>query len=102
MDPGPASKTQSGRIVKAPLRFSPERPVGGFEDDFDSEDYEDAPESPSESGEPVDGSDEDPDYEPGMRSNSEGETDEERESSDEADDDVRSDDTDAEDSADAQ
>jgi hypothetical protein len=102
MDRGPALRTCSGRIVKAPARFSPERPVGGFEDDFDSEDYEDAPESPSESGEPADGSDEDPDYEPGMRSSSEGETDEERESSDEADDDGRSEDWDAEDHADAQ
>ena len=40
MEAGAVLRTRSGRTVRPPARFSPERPTGGFEDDFSSDDYD--------------------------------------------------------------
>lgn len=69
--PGAVLRTRSGRTVRAPARFSPDRPKGGFEDDFDSDDYEEEYESGSDTSvTPPDDSEGDPDYAPGMKTGS--------------------------------
>lgn len=72
MEAGGVKRTRSGRAVKPPARYSPEPPVEGFDDDFDSDEYDDeewiGSETTDGTAERADESDGDPDYVPGTKS----------------------------------